>query len=216
MTKETDIIAREGYLIITVSLILAIGLYFLHPIAGIAGTLWLLFCLYFFRNPKRTCEQNPGELIAPADGKVIFVGKADEKHFLKNSMKRVTIFMSPFNVHVNRAPASGKVINTVHCNGKFLAAFSERASDENERSAVHLKTDDGDEVVFVQIAGWFARRIKNYAKIGDELIRGRIFGVIKYGSRMDVYFADHYDISVRLNQKVRAGETIIAIKSKGE
>lgn len=128
-------------------------------------------------------------------------------------MKRVTIFMSPFNVHVNRAPASGKVLDTVHHNGKFLAAFSEKASDENERSAVHLKTTEGDEVVFVQIAGWFARRIKSYAKVGDQLLRGKIFGVIKYGSRMDVYFPDDYDWTVKLNQKVKAGETVIASKN---
>ena len=120
--------------------------------------------------------------------------------------------MSPFNVHVNRSPETGEVLDTVHHNGKFLAAFSDKASEENERSAIWLKTTEGDEVVFVQIAGWFARRIKSYAKVGDQLIRGKIFGLIKYGSRMDVYFPEQFESTVKLNQKVKAGETVIASK----
>lgn len=195
-----------------ISLVVTVVLYFVHPIAGALSTVWFLFCVYFFRNPKRSSPQEAGKLIAPADGKVIFVGETEEKHFCKKPMKRVTIFMSPFNVHVNRAPESGEVLDTVHHNGKFLAAFSEKASEENERSAVHMKTKEGDEIVFVQIAGWFARRIKSYAKVGDEMIRGKIFGVIKYGSRMDVYFPDGFESTVQVNQKVKAGVTVIASK----
>jgi len=212
MTKDTDIIAKEGYVIILIAALIAVGLFFLHPLAGIAGVLLCLFCVYFFRNPRRVCSQEPGKLISPADGKVIFIGEAEESHFLNKKMYRVTIFMSPISVHVNRSPASGEVLNTKYQPGKFLAAFKEEASKWNEQSAVHLKTDEGDDIVFVQIAGWLARRIINYAKLKEHLLRGSIFGVIRFGSRMDVYFPETYSPCIHVNQMIKAGETVIASK----
>lgn len=216
MTKETDIIAKEGYLVLAVSLVTAVTLYFWHPVAGIAATAWFFFCLYFFRNPKRAGVPQKGELLSPADGRVLYVGQAQETNFLKRPMQRVTIFMSPLDVHVNRAPVSGEVLATVHHNGRFKAAFSRHASDQNERVAVHLRTDEGEEVVFVQIAGWFARRIRTYVKAGDRLLGGDIFGMIKYGSRMDVYFPESYRFAVGVKDKVRAGKTVIAKKGKDD
>lgn len=208
MTNESDKIAREGHVILLLSAAAAFAGMIVHPYLGALLVLWLAFCLYFFRNPSRVTP--PQGLISPADGKVIFIGRDTEKDFLHRDMQRITIFMSPFNVHVNRAPESGVIKNTKHHFGKFLAAFDERASSENERVTNHMLTDDGSDIVFVQIAGWFARRIVSYAKPGAKYLRGQIFGVIKFGSRMDVFFPDTYQIQVQLNQKVAAGETVLA------
>lgn len=212
MTKETDRVAREGFFLIFLSFIFAIGLGLYNSYAGLLGGLWFVFCVSFFRNPRRVTPEENGKIICPADGTVIFVGRATEPDFLKKEMNRVTIFMSPFNVHVNRAPESGVVKGKIYHKGKYLAAFDEKASLENERSAIHMETAGGDDIVFVQIAGWFARRIVSYPQIGARLFRGKIFGVIKFGSRMDVYYPDGFLPSVALKQKVKAGETVLASK----
>lgn len=210
MTDETTPFAREGYKILFFSWLAAIfGLALYRPL-GVILCAWGFFCLYFFRNPKRVAPL--GGVLSPADGKVIFVGPARETHFLNRDMLRVTVFMSPFNVHVNRAPVTGSVKGAVHANGKFMAAFDERASAENERHAHHVVTNEGDDVVFVQIAGWFARRIVSYLKPGERTERGKIFGLIKFGSRMDVYLPGPFKAEVAVGQKVKAGETVIARK----
>lgn len=210
MTDDSVPFAREGYKILFFSGLAALSAFaFSRPLGAVLAA-WGAFCLYFFRNPKRVPP--PDGMVCPADGKVIFVGPAREHHFLNRGMNRVTIFMSPFNVHVNRAPVTGTVKGAVHKPGKFLAAFDAKASDENERFAHFVTTDDGDEVVFVQIAGWFARRIVSYLKPGDRTERGQIFGLIKFGSRMDVYLPDAFRAEVAVGDKVKAGETVIARK----
>lgn len=208
MTNDSDKIAREGYVILLISAALAFVGMAVNLYLGLFLVTWLVFCLYFFRNPYRVTPSTG--LISPADGKIIFIGSDTEKDFLNRDMQRITIFMSPFNVHVNRSPETGVIKNTKHHIGKFLAAFDERASTENERVANHMLTDSGDDIVFVQIAGWFARRIVSYAKPGAKYGRGQIFGVIKFGSRMDVFLPNSYQIQVQMNQKVTAGETILA------
>lgn len=213
MTNESHILAREGYTIIALFCLITLAASIWHPAAGTLGLVSTVFCVSFFRNPKRTTPAGPGLLIVPADGRVIAVGRATEPDFLKRDMQRVTIFMSPFNVHVNRSPAAGLVKDKKYHAGKFLAAFDPKASELNERCAIHLKTDDDDDVVFVQIAGWFARRIVCYPHLGEHLVRGKIFGVIKFGSRMDIYFPDSFRHNLTLNQKVKAGETILASKT---
>lgn len=213
MTNENHVIAKEGVPIIVGTAVAALVASYFNVYSGIGICVWLLFCIYFFRNPKRVTPTESNVLIAPADGKVIFVGEADENHFLKKRMRRVTIFMSPFNVHVNRSPESGVVLGAVHHPGKFLAAFDEKASEQNERFAVHLKTESGTEIVFVQIAGWFARRIICYAKPGDQLQRGKIFGLIKFGSRMDVYFPEDYTSTLKVGDIAAAGATVLARKN---
>jgi phosphatidylserine decarboxylase len=208
MTNNSDKIAREGYTILLISAAAAVVGMIANPYLGVFLVVWLVFCLYFFRNPSRTTPASG--LISPADGKIIFIGSDTEKDFLNCDMQRITIFMSPFNVHVNRSPETGVIKNTKHHIGKFLAAFDERASTENERVANHMLTDSGDDIVFVQIAGRFARRIVSYAKPSAKYLRGQIFGVIKFGSRMDVFLPDSYQIQVQMNQKVTAGETVLA------
>jgi phosphatidylserine decarboxylase len=214
MINETHKIAPEGYRIILVSALVAAGLFYLNIWAGLVGAVWTIFCLAFFRSPKRVTPTEAGLLIAPADGKVVFVGKAMEPHLAKAEMTRVSIFMSPFNVHVNRAPASGTVTATHYQKGKFLAAFDERAATDNEQSAVRMTTVDGHDIIFKQVAGWFARRIVSYAKTGQPLERGKLFGLIKFSSRMDVYFTDGYVPVISVGAVVKAGESILA-KLKG-
>lgn len=211
-TKNTDIIAREGYVILVISVIVAFVFYLWHAWAGTVATVWYLFCLYFFRNPPRVSHEQGAIILCSADGKVIAIADAMEPDFLKIPRQRITIFMSPFNVHVNRSPVEGQVLNTAYHQGKFSAAFKDTASQENERSALHVKTTDGDDVVFVQIAGWFARRIVTYPQVGEALTRGQIIGVIKFGSRMDVYLPPGYAAAVEVGQKVKAGHTLIARK----
>jgi len=209
-TTNKDSIAREGLIILGISFLCTVILARFHFMLAVLGTAWFVFCLYFFRNPKRVVPTEANVFIAPADGTILSISEVDEPHFLKKNMMRVCIFMSPFNVHVNRAPESGEVLQSQHIDGQFLAAYDERASNQNERCAVHLKTQAGDEIVFVQIAGWFARRIVNYAKQGDTFNRGEIIGLIKFGSRMDIYLPKSVAVKVALKQKVKAGETIIA------
>lgn len=212
MTNDSHILAREGYNVIALFCLVTVAAGLWHPFAGGLAFVMTIFCASFFRNPKRVAPTEPGLLIVPADGRVIFVGRATEPDFLKRDMQKVTIFMSPFNVHVNRSPAVGFIKDKKYHAGRFLAAFDPKASELNERCALHLKTDDDDDVVFVQIAGWFARRIVCYPYLGEYLVRGKIFGLIKFGSRMDVYFPESFCPAVVLNQKVKAGATILAKK----
>lgn len=208
-TTQNDMLAKEGTIHIIVALVITALGFWLHPIAGAVGVAGLLFTIYFFRNPKRVPDEVAGQVISPADGTVIFVGEDEERFFSKAKMKKISIFMSPFNVHVNRAPISGTVQNTHYQKGKFLAAFDERASLENEQSAVEIVGEDQKRIVFVQIAGWLARRIVTYSQPGHTLKKGEIYGVIRFGSRMDVYFPAETEITVKLKDKVQAGKTPI-------
>lgn len=209
-TTQKQIFAKEGYTHLLVTLLMTVAGSFLDWRLGLVTFAVFLFVAFFFRNPTRVTPQNESSLICPADGKIVFMGPAVEPDFLKKEMQRVTIFMSPFDVHVNRSPLGGQVLGKVYHEGKYLAAFNEKASLENERSALWIRSTQQQDVVFVQIAGWFARRIVSYPVVNDTLAAGEIFGVIKYGSRMDVYFSDDWQIDVELGQKVRAGETILA------
>lgn len=210
MVNESHSFAPEGGRILFVTFLLSLVGFYFSWLIGLTFFFFFGFSLYFFRNPKRNTPS--AGLISPADGKVIFIGEKTEPHFLKKPMQRVTVFMSPVDVHINRVPENGEVLNSVHHHGKFMAAFAENASEENERLANHIRTENGDEIVFVQIAGWFARRIISYLQVGQKVQRGQIFGLIKFGSRMDVYFPQDYEIAVQMNQMVKAGETVLANK----
>lgn len=209
-TTQNDLFAKEGWIIIGVSLVLSIVGAIFHWAIGVVFSLFALFSLYFFRNPKRVPANNDKHIISPADGKIIFIGEANERYFSKDNRQKISIFMSPFNVHVNRAPVTGEVTNVHYQKGKFLAAFDQKASLENEQSAIEMQTPDAKKIVFVQIAGWLARRIVSYPKQADRLQKGEIFGVIRFGSRMDVYFPAGVALKVKMNQHVKAGETLLA------
>lgn len=210
MITESQIVAGEGYGHLLVSLLLTGVLYFWSPVAAGFGLAGFCFCVYFFRNPTRVAPMGEHLMISPADGKIIFIGKATERHFLNKDMQKISIFMSPLDVHVNRSPFTGVVVNKKYQKGRFAAAFSEKSSSENEQMALHLRADDGQDIVFVQVAGWLARRIVCYPRENQRLKRGEIFGMIKFGSRMDIYFPESFPVAVTMNQRVKAGHSVLA------
>jgi phosphatidylserine decarboxylase len=173
------------------------------------GMLATLFLLYFFRNPARTAPADLNAIVSPADGRVILVDQVQENEFLKSPARRVAIFMNVFDVHVNRAPVSGRILATRHRDGRFLAAFKEAASQVNEQQAVLWETPAGWRVLTVQIAGMLARRIVPDFAEGDVLAKGSPFGMICFGSRVDIYILHDCDIIVKIGDRVRAGESII-------
>jgi phosphatidylserine decarboxylase len=173
------------------------------------GILFSLFIAYFFRNPRRKISHLPNIILSPADGKVVHVGECEESRFLKEKTLKVSIFMSLFDVHLNRAPVSGKVLERSYLPGRFLVASAEKSSLLNEQNAVLLETEDRFKILLVQIAGFVARRIVCYAKAGDRLRKGEIFGLIRFGSRVDLYLPLEVKPLVRMGQRVKGGESII-------
>ena len=169
-----------------------------------------IFSLYFFRNPSRRIPTVEGGVVAPADGVVIYLGNAVEEH-LGEEMTKISIFMSVFSVHINRAPVTGKIIDNFYVTGKFLDVRDERATFENERNGLVVETDKGLKLVVVQVAGLIARRIVCYPLVGQMMIRGTRYGLIRFGSRLDVYLPKSAEIKVHMGQKTVAGETILGI-----
>ncbi len=171
---------------------------------------WLLtaFTIFFFRDPERETPAGFGLVVAPADGTVIGIDEVEEPEFVKAQTRRVTIFLSPFNVHVNRVPYDGEVKFFRYQRGRFLVASLPAASTENEQSIIGLETSEG-KILFKQIAGILARRIVCEIREGHRVRRGERFGMIKFGSRMEVFLPRSMEIKVRLREKVKAGESII-------
>ena len=208
-------IAKEGIALITLSFILTIILYMIN-IKILAGllSLFLLFFLFFFRNPTRHDKSTSDELISPADGKVMEIREMSKNEFLMEASTRISIFMSPLDVHVNRAPCDGMITNVQHRRGDFAMAFKKDIDKENERNYI-LMEHGKENVLLVQIAGFLARRITSYVKEHDFVKKGDPIGIIAFGSRVDIYFPKDYDIMVLSGAKVKAGITALA-KKKGE
>ena len=217
MNNNSSPFAKEGYPFIVFSAVwtvLFIAASWRFNSTGLAipaafSLLLTLFVLYFFRDPARTPPADSSAVIAPADGTVIVVERVAETPLGVEAMK-ISIFMSVFNVHVNRTPFDGKVLDTFHHQGKFFDARNGRASCENERNGIILEIAGGKRIAFVQIAGLIARRIISYPRIGDSLVRGERYGLIRFGSRVDVYLPVSAEPLVKLGDKTTAGETILA------
>jgi phosphatidylserine decarboxylase len=204
------IIAREGWPFLAVALAVAVALS--------AAGLWLpavlawaavLFILQFFRDPPRVVPREPNAVLSPADGRIVSVERARDPYLDRDALK-ISVFMNVFNVHSNRSPVDGTVVNAWYHAGSFLNAALPKASLENERNALHLRTADGRDVTCVQIAGLIARRILCYAKPGDALARGQRYGFIRFGSRVDVYVATSALPKVAVGDVAYATETILA------
>jgi phosphatidylserine decarboxylase len=177
------------------------------------GGAFVLFCLYFFRDPERTVPDRPGLLVAPADGRVVMVGLAvppEEIGLGPEPRWRVAIFLSVLDVHVNRMPAAGTITRIAYRNGKFLNASLDKASTDNERNALALKLDSGGDIGVVQIAGLIARRILCDVREGEHIDRGARFGIIRFGSRTDVYLPHGITPLVAVGQTMIGGETVLA------
>ena len=177
------------------------------------GILLFLFIAFFFRNPRREIPNLQNIILSPADGRVIHVGEVEEDRFLKEKTLKISIFMSLFDVHLNRAPVSGKVLERSYLPGRFLVASAEKSSLLNEQNAVILETEDRFKILLIQIAGFVARRIVCYAKAGDPLRKGEIFGLIRFGSRVDLYLPPEVKPIVRVGQHVKGGESVIGYRS---
>lgn len=203
-------IAREGYPFIAlfgfVTLVFALlGWTFITLVL----LLLTLFTVYFFRDPKRVIPTDEGALLAPADGKVVFVGEVVEERFFNTRVTKISIFMSVFDVHINRAPCSGKVVDMFYNKGEFVNASYDKASQVNEQSGMLIETQTGKHVLCVQIAGLVARRIVTYPIIGDVLQPGSRYGLIRFGSRVDIYVPTSVDVQVTLGERTVGGETIL-------
>jgi phosphatidylserine decarboxylase len=208
--NHSSYIIREGIIfIIPAGVVTSIA--FFAGFAWVAALLFLLtlFVTWFFRNPERTVTDHPGQIISPADGKVIRIEQVNGEARSGQSLLKVSIFMNVFNVHVNRIPYSGEVISIRYKNGKFLSANLDKASEFNERNTVMIRAADGREIVTVQIAGLIARRIVCWLKEGAKVEKGERFGLIRFGSRVEVFLPFGSTLLVKIGDKVRAGETPI-------
>ena len=203
------IIAKEGWPFLAISLALSIAATLWCTTWSIPLWLISLFVLQFFRDPARTLPDQANAVIAAADGKVIVVEKAFDEYLQREALK-ISVFMNVFNVHSNRSPVDGKVEKRWYFPGKFFNAALSKASLENERNALWIKTTDGQDVTCVQIAGLVARRILCYVDIGDSLKKGQRYGFIRFGSRVDIYLPLSAKAKVSLGDKVTAGKTILA------
>jgi phosphatidylserine decarboxylase len=209
--------AKDGYGVIAKALVLGFALTALGVWLGglwlylllILGIFTIAFTLYFFRDPDRIIPQGDHYIIAPADGKVIDIKEVEEKHYFKEKVSQVSIFLSPLDVHVNRNPISGCVEYAHYFPGQYLVAWHEKASELNERSEFGILHPSGSRMLFRQITGYVARRITFHIKHGDTIKAGERFGMMKFGSRMDLLYKNDIRLTIKPGDKIVAGETII-------
>jgi phosphatidylserine decarboxylase len=214
MTSPQIPIAKEGYPFIAfsafVTLIIAVLGYDLLALPALAIT---TFVICFFRDPERIGPLSEDALISPADGRVILIEKIIDDQYLLGQVYKVSIFMNVFNVHVNRIPVSGTVEKIIYTPGKFYSADSDRGAMHNEHCATILRSSSGHRLAFVQVAGLIARRIVCWLETDDQVRRGQRFGLIRFGSRVDLYIPTQTQLEIAVGQKVRAGETILGYLS---
>ncbi len=211
---------KEGHKIIFTVFIIVVASFllidnFIH-LPWLQTALWTIFLIFFililqfFRNPKRNTIQNDKQVLSSVDGKVVVIEEVFEKEYFNDKRIQVSVFMSPVNVHVTRYPIGGNVVFSKYHPGKYLVAWHPKASEENERTTVVVENKVFGKVLYRQIAGALAKRIVNYAKVDDQVTQGTDCGFIKFGSRVDLFLPLDAQIKVKLNQKVRGGESIIA------
>ena len=207
-------IHNEGYKFIVIFILGTIILYFISSFLGFIGLVLTIWCYYFFRDPDRISIGDENYLTSPADGLVLQVLETNgpkELGLENKKFKKISIFMNVFDCHVNRTPCSGKITEILYKPGKFFNASLNKASEDIERNYLHLIKAKGENLILVQIAGLIARRIVCDSNEGDEIQQGDRFGIIRFGSRVDLYF-ENYELLAKKNQKTVAGETLIAKK----
>lgn len=211
---------KEGYKIIFITFIILSALslinWYFNPIliaeiliyAGFAG--WFIWTICFFRVPKRMVDYNGNTILSSADGKIVAVEEVDETEYFNDRRLMISVFMSPFNVHVNWYPVGGKVSYVKYHKGKYFAAYNPKSSTDNERNTVVVKSNNGQEIMARQIAGVMARRIISYAKKYDVVKQGDEFGIIRFGSRVDFFLPTDVKLNVKIGDKVKAKKTTLA------
>ena len=207
-------IAPEGIPFVLGTAAATVAVYFVWPKSvplAVTGLLLTAFVAWFFRDPERVTPGEPGAVISPADGKVVFCGECPPGKYNAEPGKKVSVFMSVLDVHVNRAPVSGKVTAVRYNPGKFFAANVDKASLENEQNGVSLETQGGQTVSYVQIAGLIARRIVCRLSEGDMVKQGQRVGMIRFGSRVDIVLPASATLRVRMGDRVRAGESVVGV-----
>ena len=212
MDKVFPKIHNEGYKFLVIFGLVTIILYFISSFLGLIGLVLTVWCYYFFRDPERVSINDESYLVSPADGLVLQVQESDgpkELNMEDKKFTKVSIFMNVFDCHVNRTPCSGKLAEIVYKPGKFLNASVDKASEDNERKYYKIINLNGENVIVVQIAGLIARRIVSEVSENTELKQGDRIGMIRFGSRADIYF-NNYTPLVKVNQKTIAGETLVA------
>ena len=201
-----------GVVFIVVFVLIAISIFldnnFIRVPLLLLSAFLVIFTLNFFRDPERTVPNKSNIVVSPADGRILFVKDILDDKFLNSKAKLVSIFMSPLNVHVNRIPITGKVEYVKYIQGEYLAAFEDKASERNERNEIGITSPAG-KVLFTQIAGFVARRIVSDLKVGDSVNIGNRFGMIKFGSRVDIIVPEQWQVKVKKDDNVTAGETIL-------
>ena len=203
----------EGRKFVAIFAAVTVVLFILSDVLGWVGVGLTVWCYYFFRDPERVTPDKPGLVISPADGVVSLIEPAIPPRELglpEEALTRVSVFMSVFNCHVNRAPVAGKVETIAYKPGKFLNASLDKASEDNERNSLVIRMEDDRVLTVTQIAGLVARRIVSFTQEGAVLDRGERFGLIRFGSRLDIYLPDGVEPSVKIGQTMIAGETVIA------
>ena len=205
-------IAKEGFVFIGMGLVLTLVsyVYWGTPMTLLFGVV-TLFCAYFFRDPWRVVPDGEGLLVAPGDGMVVDVSKTYEDRYLKQPAIKISIFLNIFNVHVNRIPVTGRIVGIFYNAGRFFAANVPKASLENEQNALLIETASGKRVVCIQIAGLIARRIVCWAGDGETREHGERFGLIKFGSRVDLFLPADAEVRIAKGDKVKGGETIVGL-----
>jgi phosphatidylserine decarboxylase len=207
-------IHKDGYIFIAIVGFCALVLNAISSFLGFVGLVLFVWCIYFFRNPSRYVPQNKGLIVAAADGIVVDVCKARPPAELDIPLDRefirISTYLSVFDAHIQRTPVAGIIERVEYNKGKFVSAAKEKASDDNERNSILIKTDDGHSVAVVQIAGYVARRIVCWVKEGKNIAAGERFGLIRFGSRVDVYLPEGVMPRVAVGQRMIAGETVIA------
>ena len=203
------IIAKEGWPFIILAIVVSVIISFFSGFLAVLCWLVTLFVIQFFRDPSRVIPEQENIVVCPADGRIVVVEKAIDPFRQREALK-ISVFMNVFNVHSNRCPLEGTVQKVEYFAGSFLNAALDKASEQNERNAVLLKTEYGQEITFVQVAGLVARRILCYTKAGDALMRGERYGFIRFGSRVDVYLPLDAQPLVTIGDKVSATSTALA------
>ena len=207
-------IHSEGYKFLVIIGLATIILYFIHGFLGFIGLVLSIWVYYFFRDPDRISINDDNYLTSPADGLVLQVLETNgpkELGLENRKFTKISIFMNIFDCHVNRSPCSGKILEILYKPGKFLNASLDKASEDNERNYYKIQSSLGEEIVVVQIAGLIAKRIINESSVDQEIQQGSRIGMIRFGSRADIYF-ENYKPLVKVNQKAIAGETLLAKK----